>query len=109
MTELDKAVARIRAASCYRLLVLGYRLLLLGPVVLGLAIGSIALWRLQPPVVFIPISAAFGTVLAGVILAWAGMLGMYAGHLMPRGGTNRHSALMRALWKDVIAPVRRTK
>ncbi|SIQ13846.1 hypothetical protein [Micromonospora avicenniae] len=109
MTEVDKAVERIRVTGAYRLLVIGYRCLPLGAVVMGVAIGVVALWALKPPLVFVPFVIALGTVFIGVASVWAGLLALYTRRLMPRGGTNRHKALMRALRQDVTAPVRRRR
>ncbi|MEH0935997.1 hypothetical protein [Micromonospora psammae] len=107
MAEVDKAVERIRASGAYRLLVIGFRCLPLGAVLTGGAIGVVALWSLKPPLVFVPVVIAFGTVFVGVASVWAGLLTLYVRRLMPRGGTDRHAALMRALRRDVLAPVRR--
>ncbi|MGN9774661.1 hypothetical protein ACTMS0_02585 [Micromonospora sp. H33] len=106
MTEAEEAVDRIRATPAYRLLVIGYRCLPLGLLMWGVGVAVVALWSLKPPLVFIPFVVAIGTVLAGVVAVWAGLLTLYARRLMPRGGTNRHRALMKVLWRDVIAPVR---
>ncbi|MEU4782868.1 hypothetical protein [Micromonospora sp. NPDC023633] len=73
MTEVDKAVERIRATGAYRLLVVGYRCLLLGPLMMGLTIGSIALWSMKPPLVWLPIAITFGTVFVGVAGIWVGL------------------------------------
>ncbi len=107
MAEVDKVVERIRATWAYRLLVVGYRCLLLGPLMMGLTIGAIALWSLKPPLVWLPIAITFGTVFVGVAAGWVGLITLHSRRLMPRGGTNRHAALMRALRRDVVAPVRR--
>ncbi|MGN9775371.1 hypothetical protein ACTMS0_06290 [Micromonospora sp. H33] len=109
MAEVDKAVERIRATRAYRLLVVGYRCLLLGPLMLGLTIGAIALWSLKPPLVWVPIAITFATVFAGVAGVWVGLITLHSRRLMPRGGTNRHAALMRAWRHDVVAPIRRTR
>ncbi|MGN9811928.1 hypothetical protein ACTMSW_21525 [Micromonospora sp. BQ11] len=102
MAEVDVAVARIRATWAYRLLVVGYRCLLLGPLLMGLTIGAIALWSLKPPLVWVPIAITFATVAVGVVGMWVGLVTLYARGLMPRGGTNRHAALMRTLRRDVL-------
>ncbi|MDH6464885.1 hypothetical protein M2302_005086 [Micromonospora sp. A200] len=111
MAEVDKAVERIRATWAYRLLVVAYRCLLLGPLMIGLTIGAIALWSLKPPMVWVPIALTFGTVLVGVAGVWVGLATLYARRLMPRGGTDRHAALMGAARRDVMPrapqPVRR--
>ncbi|MEU5950458.1 hypothetical protein ABZ793_33640 [Micromonospora sp. NPDC047465] len=79
MAEVDKAVERIRATWAYRLLVVGYRCLLLGPLMMGLTIGAIALWSLKPPLVWVPmvwvpIAITFGTVFVGVAGIWVGLV-----------------------------------
>ncbi|MBM0260463.1 hypothetical protein [Micromonospora sp. 4G55] len=107
MAEVDKAVERIRATGAYRLLVVGYRCLLLGPLMMGVSIGVIALWPLKPPLAFVPLVITFATVFVGVAAIWVGLLTLYSRRLMPRGGTNRHAALMKALRRDLTAPVRR--
>ncbi|SCG38031.1 hypothetical protein [Micromonospora coxensis] len=107
MAEVDKAVERIRVTWAYRLLVVGYRCLLLGPLMMGLTIGAIALWSLKPPLVWVPIAITFGTVFAGVAAGWVGLATLYVRRLMPRGGTNRHAALMKTLRRDVMPRARR--
>ncbi|MGS2620122.1 hypothetical protein ACVCAH_37515 [Micromonospora sp. LZ34] len=109
MAEVDKAVDRIRATSAYRLPVVGYRCLLLGPLMMGLTIGTIALWPLKPPLVWVPIAITFGTVFVGVAAGWVGLLTLHSRRLMPRGGTNRHAALMRTLRRDVMPRAMRGK
>ncbi|MEV4493296.1 hypothetical protein AB0K04_24670 [Micromonospora coxensis] len=107
MTEVDEAVDQIRATPGYRLLVIGCRCLPLGLLLWGVGVAVVALWSLKPPLVFIPFVIATGTVFAGVIAGWAGLLTLHTRRLMPRGGTRRHAALMKALRRDVVAPVRR--
>ncbi len=68
-----------------------------------LTIGAIALWSLKPAVVWVPIAITFGTVFVGVASIWVGQATLYTRRLMPRGGTNRHAALMKTLRRDVVA------
>ncbi|MDW5327247.1 hypothetical protein [Plantactinospora sp. KLBMP9567] len=104
-TELDKAVARIQRSGGYRNLVWGYRCLAVG-LVFGLSVLVSALVRFLPLTITLFAVAALA-VAAGVALCWTGMIRMSRSQSMPRGGTNRHRALMRGLWRDVIKPVQR--
>jgi protein-S-isoprenylcysteine O-methyltransferase Ste14 len=105
-TELDKAVARIQGSRGYRNLVWAYRCLAVGLVFALLVLVS-ALVRFLPLTMTLFAVAAVAIV-AGVALASAGMIKLWADRVMPRGGTNRHRAMMRELWRDVIKPLQRT-
>ncbi|MEV4658161.1 hypothetical protein [Micromonospora sp. NPDC049301] len=106
-TELDKAVAQIEASRGYRNLVWAYRCLAVG-LIFGLLVLVSAVIRFLP-LTMTSFALAMVAVATGVGLAWAGMIKLWADRLMPRGGTNRHRALMRALRRDVIKPVRRNR
>ncbi|MBE1486232.1 hypothetical protein [Plantactinospora soyae] len=104
-TELNMAVARIQSSGGYRNLVRGYRCLAVG-LVFGLLVLVSALVRFLPLTIALFAVAAVAMA-AGVALCWTGMIRMSRDQLMPRGGTNRHQALMRGLWRDVIKPAQR--
>ncbi|MFI6262852.1 hypothetical protein [Micromonospora sp. NPDC051006] len=104
-TELDRAVARIEGSRGYRNVVWAYRCLAVG-LVSGLLVLVSVVFRFLPLTLTL-FAVALVAITAGVGLCWAGMIKLWADRLMPRGGTNRHRALMRALWRDVIRPVRR--
>ncbi|WP_422742717.1 hypothetical protein ACN27B_30180 [Micromonospora sp. WMMD754] len=106
-TGLDEAVARIRSSGGYRSLVSGYRCLALG-LVFGLLVLLSTFVRSLPVTVTLFVVAVLG-IAAGVCLCWAGVIKLRVDRLMPRGGTNRHRALMRGLWQDVIRPVQRNR
>lgn len=106
-TGLDEAVARIRASGGYRCLVSGYRCLAIGLVV-GLLVLVSTFVRSLPVTMTLFVIAALG-IAAGVCLCWAGVIKLRVDRLTPHGGTNRHRALMRGLWQDVIRPVRRNR
>ncbi|MEH1055984.1 hypothetical protein V6U89_12320 [Micromonospora sp. CPCC 206171] len=106
-TELDKAVAGIQASRGYRNLVWAYRCLAVG-LIFGLLVLVSALVRFLPLTMTLFAMAAVA-IAAGVGLCWAGMIKLWSDRLMPRGGTNRHRALMRELWRDVIKPVQRNR
>ncbi|MFI7217944.1 hypothetical protein [Micromonospora maritima] len=106
-TALDDAVARIRASGGYRSLVSGYRCLAVG-LAFGLLVLVSTFVRSLPVTMTLLAMAALG-IAAGMCLCWAGMIKLRVDGLMPHGGTNRHRALMRGLWRDVIRPVQRTR
>ncbi|MFF5216747.1 hypothetical protein [Micromonospora sp. NPDC000442] len=107
MAEVDQVVQRIRAMRAYRLLVVGYRCLLVAPVMVVVAIGVTAVWSLKPPLVYVPFVMTFATVFTGVVALWVGLIVLHSRRLMPPAGTVRHAAVMRALRRDVVAPVTR--
>lgn len=106
-TELDRAVARVQGSGGYRSLVWGYRCLATG-LIFGMLVLVSALVRCLPVTMALFAMAALA-VAAGVGLCWTGMIMLRVGRLMPRGGTNRHRALMRGLWRDVLEPVQRDR
>lgn len=106
-TGLDEAVERIQGSGGYRSLVWGYRCLAVG-LIFGLLVLVSTLVRSLPVTMTLFAMAALA-VAAGVCLCWAGMIKLRLDRLMPRGGTNRHRALMRGLWRDVIKPVQRDR
>ncbi|GIJ09295.1 hypothetical protein ACFFMR_21940 [Micromonospora andamanensis] len=64
-----------------------------------------ALWSLKPPLVYVPFVMTFATVLTGVVTLWVGLIVLHSRRLMPPAGTVRRAAVMRALRRDVVAPV----
>lgn len=103
--ELEQAVARIRASPGYKLLVAAYRWLPVGVLLVapGLAAAAVGLHALAQ-VILLVATAAVGV---GVGLFCSGMLWLRAHGLTPRGGTSRHRAMVSALWRDVLRPLRR--
>ncbi|WP_157743167.1 hypothetical protein [Micromonospora coriariae] len=104
-TGLDEAIARIQGSGGYRSVVWGYRCLAVG-LIFGLLVLVSTLVRSLPVTMMLFAMAALA-ITAGVCLCWAGMIKLRVDRLMPRGGTNRHRALMRGLWRDVVKPVQR--
>ncbi|PZV88437.1 hypothetical protein SAMN05443287_12310 [Micromonospora phaseoli] len=83
MAEVDQAVQRVRTTQAYRLLVVGYRCLLVAPVMLVVAIALTAVWSLKPPLVYVPLVMTFATVFTGVITLWVGLIVLHSRRLMP--------------------------
>lgn len=104
-SDLDKAVEKVRRTWGYRALVFAYRCLAVGLVGAALTAASVLL-RSGPVTLTLAVPTGIAVWL-GVGLNWVALWKLHSSGVMPRGGTNRHRALMRAFWRDVAPPLRK--
>jgi hypothetical protein len=110
MRRVDTAeVDQIRELGAYRLIVLGYRSMPVGLLILAAAVAGGAFREALPVAVIVVGAVGMALILAGIVAAMTGAFMLYTRKLMPAAGTERHAAFMQTFRSDVLGPLARRR
>lgn len=100
---------QIRELGAYRLIVLGYRLMPLGLLILAAAVAAGILQHGLPVAVIVVGAVGMTLIVAGIVVAMTAAFTLYTRKLMPVAGSERHTAFMRRFRLDVLGPLARRR